>query len=96
MYKRQDQCLELGFTAIKLHAWGNVRRDAELCTRLREHVGDDVDLLYDGSAAFDPYEALALGRVLEDARYGWYEEQLKQLEARTLGNAPRSRNTTAA
>ena len=29
-------------------------------------------------------------------RYGWYAEQLKQLEARTLGNAPRSRNTTAA
>jgi len=75
-----DQCLELGFTAIKLHAWGNVRRDAELCTRLREHVGDDVDLLYDGSAAFDPYEALALGRVLEDARYGWYEEPMREFQ----------------
>ena len=29
-------------------------------------------------------------------RYGWYADQLAQLEVRTLGNAPRSRNTTAA
>ena len=75
-----DQCLELGFTAIKLHAWGDVRKDGELCTRLREHVGDDVDLLYDGSAAFDPYEALALGRVLEDASYAWYEEPMREFQ----------------
>ena len=26
-----DQCLELGFTAIKLHAWGDARADADLC-----------------------------------------------------------------
>ena len=31
-----DQCLELGFPAIKLHAWGDARADAELCQRLRE------------------------------------------------------------
>ena len=46
-----DQCLELGFTAIKLHAWGDARADADLCQRLRDHVGPDVDLMYDGSAA---------------------------------------------
>ena len=48
-----DQCLELGYTAIKLHAWGDARADAELCQRLRAHVGADVDLMYDGSAGFD-------------------------------------------
>ena len=35
-----DQCLELGYPAIKLHAWGDARADAELCQRLRAHVGD--------------------------------------------------------
>ena len=30
-----DQCLELGYPAIKLHAWGDARADAELCQRLR-------------------------------------------------------------
>ena len=48
-----DQCLELGYPAIKLHAWGDARADAELCQRLRDHVGPDVDLMYDGSAGFD-------------------------------------------
>ena len=48
-----DQCLELGFSAIKLHAWGDARADADLCQRLRAHVGPDVDLMYDGSAGFD-------------------------------------------
>ena len=28
-----DQCLELGFPAIKLHAWGDARADADLCQR---------------------------------------------------------------
>ena len=35
-----DQCLELGYPAIKLHAWGDARADAELCQRVRAHVGD--------------------------------------------------------
>ena len=57
-----DQCLELGFPAIKLHAWGDARADAELCQRLRAHVGADVDLMYDGSAGFDLPSAVYLGR----------------------------------
>ena len=28
-----DQCLELGYPAIKLHAWGDARADADLCQR---------------------------------------------------------------
>ena len=53
-----DQCLALGFRAIKLHAWGDARRDAELCQRLREHVGPEIALMYDGSAAFNASDAL--------------------------------------
>ncbi len=47
------QCLELGYPAIKLHAWGDARADARLCLAVREHVGPDVPLMYDGSAGFD-------------------------------------------
>ena len=35
-----DQCLEAGFGAIKLHAWGDWRRDVRLAQELRAHVGD--------------------------------------------------------
>lgn len=73
-----DQCLELGFPAIKLHAWGDARRDAELCLALRDRVGADVPLMYDGSAGFDLLDAIYLGRALGEADYLWYEEPMKE------------------
>jgi L-alanine-DL-glutamate epimerase-like enolase superfamily enzyme len=73
-----DQCLELGYPAIKLHAWGDARRDAALATALRAHVGDDVDLMYDGSAGFDLPDAVYLGRALAGAGYRWYEEPMRE------------------
>ncbi len=45
---------------------------------LRRHVGDEIALMYDGSAGFNPYDALYLGRALEDAGYLWYEEPMRE------------------
>ncbi len=73
-----DQCLEHGFPAIKLHAWGDARRDAKLCQDLRAHVGPDVPLMYDGSAGFNPYEALYVGRACQEADYYWFEEPMRE------------------
>jgi L-alanine-DL-glutamate epimerase-like enolase superfamily enzyme len=73
-----DQCLALGYRAIKLHAWGNARRDANLAHALRGHVGDDLDLMYDGSAGFDLADAVYLGHSLADAGYLWYEEPMRE------------------
>jgi L-alanine-DL-glutamate epimerase-like enolase superfamily enzyme len=73
-----DQCLAFGFRAIKLHAWGDHRKDAKLCQDLRQHVGDEIDLMYDGSAGFDYVEALYLGKALEEAGYLWYEEPMRE------------------
>lgn len=73
-----DQCLELGYPAIKLHAWGDPRRDAQLCARLREHVGSEVSLMYDGSAGFDLKDAVYVGRALADSGFDWYEEPMRE------------------
>lgn len=73
-----DQCLELGYPAIKLHAWGDARKDAALCAALREHVGDAVPLMYDGSAGFDLPDAIYLGRILAENDYLWYEEPMRE------------------
>jgi L-alanine-DL-glutamate epimerase-like enolase superfamily enzyme len=72
------QCLQLGYPAIKLHAWGDARADAQLCLALREHVGADVPLMYDGSAAFDLPDAVYLGHALAEADYLWYEEPIRE------------------
>ncbi|MFC4031570.1 enolase C-terminal domain-like protein [Streptomyces polygonati] len=73
-----DQCLELGYRGIKLHAWGDARRDAALCRALREHVGPDIPLMYDGSAGFDLPDAIHLGKALAEADYLWYEEPMRE------------------
>lgn len=73
-----DQCLEAGYSAIKLHAWGDPREDAALCQRLRAHVGDAVPLMYDGSAGFDHMDAVYVGQALSEAGYTWYEEPMRE------------------
>jgi L-alanine-DL-glutamate epimerase-like enolase superfamily enzyme len=73
-----DQCLAAGFRAIKLHAWGDARKDAHLCQALRAHVGPEIALMYDGSAGFDLLDAIYLGRALGEADYLWYEEPMRE------------------
>lgn len=73
-----DQCLGLGYPAIKLHAWGDARQDAKLCQALRAHVGPEVPLMYDGSAGFDLGDATYLGHALHEAGYLWYEEPMRE------------------
>ena len=73
-----DACIERGYRAIKLHAWGDARADARLCQALRRHVGDDIALMYDGSAGFDLSESIYLGKALEEAGYYWYEEPMRE------------------
>ncbi|MGK9146045.1 hypothetical protein KXS11_00245 [Plantibacter flavus] len=73
-----DQCLALGYRSIKLHAWGDARQDARLSLALREHVGPDVPLMFDGSAGFDLPDSIYLGRALSEARFDWYEEPMRE------------------
>jgi L-alanine-DL-glutamate epimerase-like enolase superfamily enzyme len=73
-----DQCLELGYPAIKLHAWGDADRDAVLARAVRDHVGPHVPLMFDGSAAYDLLDSIRLGRVLSEADYLWYEEPMRE------------------
>ena len=85
-----DQCLELGYRGIKLHAWGDARRDAELSAALREHVGDAIPLMYDGSAGFDLPDAIYLGRALGAANYLWYEEPMREFSITAYGRLARA------
>ena len=73
-----DQCRDLGYPAIKLHAWGDPRRDAQLIAALRDRMGDEMDLMYDGSAGFDLADAMFVGRALADNGYLWYEEPMRE------------------
>lgn len=73
-----DQCLAAGFKAIKLHAWGDPKQDVMLGQALRNHVGPDIELMYDGSAGFDLIDAIYVGRGLGEAGFFWYEEPMRE------------------
>lgn len=71
-------CMDVGFKAFKLHAWGDVKADIELARKLRIWAGPDADLMYDGSAGFDYVDALKLGKALEGEGFLWYEEPMRE------------------
>lgn len=71
-------CRDVGFTAFKLHAWGDVKRDIELSRALRKWVGPDADLMFDGSAGWDYVNALEVGQALQDEGFLWYEEPMRE------------------
>jgi L-alanine-DL-glutamate epimerase-like enolase superfamily enzyme len=80
-----DECLEKGYKAIKLHAWGRLEEDAALCRALRKKVGDQITLMYDASSMFNLFEdAVWFGRQLEEEGYYWYEEPMDHFNMTAL------------
>jgi L-alanine-DL-glutamate epimerase-like enolase superfamily enzyme len=80
-YERHiKESIDEGFTAFKLHAWGDVKEDAQLCRNLRRWTGEDAVLMFDGSAGWDLVDALRIGKVLEDCRFHWYEEPMREFD----------------
>src|SRR5258708_4320820 len=66
------QAIALGSRGPKRPAGGDARRDAALARAVRDHVGPEFPLMYDGSAGFDLPDARYLGHALTDAGYLWY------------------------
>ena len=54
------------------------KRTRKLGQDLRNHVGPDIDLMYDGSAGFDLVDAIYVGRALAEAGFFWYEEPMRE------------------
>lgn len=80
-YERHiKECVDVGFRAFKLHAWGRPEEDARLARALRRWVGPDADLMFDASGGWDYVSALRVGRVLEGEGYAWYEEPMREFE----------------
>lgn len=78
-YERHiKMCRDVGFKAYKLHAWGDVEQDILLSQNLRKWVGDDADLMFDGSAGWDYVDSLKVGLALQDLGFLWYEEPMRE------------------
>lgn len=74
-----EQCKELGYPAFKIHGWenGEPNREAEAILKVRDRVGQTMDLMSDPYNALQTFgDALKVGRACDEADYFWYEDPL--------------------
>ena len=64
-----------GFTAANIHPFRDARRDIELVKAVRQEFGH-IDLMIDPICAYTVPEALAVGRVLEELDFYWFENPI--------------------
>lgn len=65
-----------GFKAIKMKVGLGVHEDYQNVKRMREVIGDDIQLMVDSNHAYNFREALALAKKLETLNISWFEEPL--------------------
>jgi L-alanine-DL-glutamate epimerase-like enolase superfamily enzyme len=74
-----DQALamkEAGFTAYKIHPPADLDRCIDICHAVRNALGPDFTIMLDPSWAFDFYQAVRLGHVIQELNFYWYEDPL--------------------
>lgn len=71
---------ELGYHGYKLHVVGRPDEDIAACTAVRRAVGDGWALMVDAVAAYNQTDALRVGRALEELKFEWYEEPLRDYD----------------
>ena len=65
-----------GFKAIKMKVGLSVKEDYENVKRMRELMGDDMQLMVDSNHAYSYKEALSLCRKIEPFNISWFEEPI--------------------
>ncbi len=67
---------EQGYHAFKVQFWDGLARDIPRYRAAREAVGPDYPLMQDAAGMYSYAEALAVGKVLSDLDYTWFEEPI--------------------
>ncbi len=78
---------EQGYKGYKIHPGGGQRKTGpaipayvghiEEIKTIRKAVGDDFVLAHDPVQGYNLYEALKVGRVLDDLGYAWFEDPIR-------------------
>ena len=65
-----------GYHGFKVQFWDGLDRDIPRFRAAREAVGDDYPLMQDGVGMYTFADALAVGKVLGELNYTWFEEPI--------------------
>jgi L-alanine-DL-glutamate epimerase-like enolase superfamily enzyme len=86
-----ERYLAEGYTAFKIHAWGDAERDLFAIRAARDVAGDDVALIYDAEGCFDRPTAERMMPALGALGVRWFEAPLPDLDLegyrRLIGSA---------
>jgi len=64
-----------GFTVVKMKVGGaSLREDVDRVAAVRKALGDDIGIMLDANNGFKAYEAIRLGRAVEQYHPYWFEE----------------------
>ena len=88
--REAEAYLAEGFAAMKMKVGLGVDRDAVLVTEVRRAIGSEARLMIDANHAYIAPEAIALGRLVEHHRIGWFEEPVSPLDLRSYLEVKRS------
>ena len=75
-----ERYLAEGYTAFKIHAWGEADRDLDAIRAARDVAGDDVALIYDAEGCFDRPTAERMIPALGDLGVRWFEAPIPDLD----------------
>jgi L-alanine-DL-glutamate epimerase-like enolase superfamily enzyme len=85
---------EQGYKGYKIHPGGGQRKSGspipayvghiEEIKTIRKAVGDDFVLAHDPVQRYNLYEALKVGRVLDDLGYAWFEDPIRSTDVEGL------------
>jgi L-alanine-DL-glutamate epimerase-like enolase superfamily enzyme len=84
------ECRDQGFNAYKVHPYGIPDKDIPLARKLREAVGDTMDLMFDPVNAYDRRGAFKVAKVLEELNYYWFEAPIADTDLQGLTDLTRS------
>lgn len=74
--KEVEQYLAMGFKAIKMKVGLGVEKDYQHVKKMRQLIGDDIQLMVDSNHAYTLNEASALARKIEPFNISWFEEPI--------------------
>lgn len=69
---------EAGWTAYKIHPWGDPDADIRICREVRRAVGDDYRLMLDSTWSYDYPQAIRVGIAIQELGFYWYEDPLAE------------------
>ncbi|MEN0076436.1 MAG: enolase C-terminal domain-like protein [Paracraurococcus sp.] len=71
---------DAGWAAYKIHPPQHPPTDIKVCEAVRRAVGEDFPLMLDSTWSYNYYQALKVGRAIEELGFLWFEDPLSEWE----------------